>query len=172
MADEPASEILDATYRALCEYGYANITLQDIAAEADTSKASIHYHYDSKNQLFVAFLDELYNQFTNRVGSPTGDTPREQLEALPTPGVCSSASWIVSKQFAHDISVMPIVIDSVTGVYPASSIASKIRPSEISSGLYLTLPSSVAKLMFASETPSKDVTASAMVCEQFAQLIP
>jgi TetR/AcrR family transcriptional repressor of nem operon len=82
MADDPATEILDATYRALCEHGYANLTLQDIATEADTSKGSIHYHYDSKDQLFVAFLDELYERFTDRVNSRDGDTPREQLEAL------------------------------------------------------------------------------------------
>jgi TetR/AcrR family transcriptional repressor of nem operon len=82
MANDPATEILDATYRALCEHGYANLTLQDIAAEADASKSSIHYHYDSKDQLFVAFLDGLYDGFTDRVDSPEGDTPNEQLEEL------------------------------------------------------------------------------------------
>lgn len=76
MADDPATEILDATYRALCAHGYANLTLQDIAVEADTSKASIHYHYDSKNQLFAAFLDELFERFIDRVDSPEGDTPQ------------------------------------------------------------------------------------------------
>jgi len=82
MADDPATEILEATYRALCEKGYADLTLRDIAAEADRSKASLYYHYDSKDQLFVAFLDELYERFTDRVGSPDGETPREQLESL------------------------------------------------------------------------------------------
>lgn len=82
MADEPATEILEATYRVLCERGYTALTLQDIAAEADTSKSSIHYHYDSKDQLFVAFLDELYDRFTSRVGSLDSDTPRKQLDAL------------------------------------------------------------------------------------------
>ncbi|AGB31623.1 TetR family transcriptional regulator [Natrinema pellirubrum DSM 15624] len=82
MADEPATDILDATYRALCEHGYANLTLRDIAAETDKSKASIHYYYDSKDELFVAFLDELYEQFTDRVGTHDGDTARERLETL------------------------------------------------------------------------------------------
>jgi AcrR family transcriptional regulator len=80
MADEPASEILDATHRTLCEYGYANLTLQDIAAEADISKSSIHYHYNSKDQLFVAFLDELFDRFIDRFDALEGDTPREQLD--------------------------------------------------------------------------------------------
>ncbi|SFS97468.1 TetR/AcrR family transcriptional regulator [Halostagnicola kamekurae] len=82
MADEPATEILKATYQVLCERGYTDLTLQDIAAEADTSKSSIHYHYDSKDQLFVAFLDELYDRFTSRVRSLDSDTPRERLDAL------------------------------------------------------------------------------------------
>lgn len=82
MADEAATEILNATYRALCEHGYANLTLQKIAAETDKSKAAIHYHYDSKDQLFVAFLEELYDRFSSRVDSLKGDTPHEELDTL------------------------------------------------------------------------------------------
>lgn len=82
MADEPATKILEATYRVLCERGYTDLTLQDIAVEADMSKSSIHYHYDSKDQLFVAFLDELYDRFTSRVDSLDKDTPSERLDAL------------------------------------------------------------------------------------------
>lgn len=82
MADEPATDLLEATYRVLCECGYTDLTPQDIAVEADTSKSSIHSHYDSKDQSFVAFLDDLYDRFTDRVGSLDSDTPREQLDAL------------------------------------------------------------------------------------------
>ena len=82
MVDDPDTDILDATYRALYEHGYANLTLEDIAAEADMSKSSISYHYDSKDQLFVAFLDDLYERFTDRVDSPEGDTLSEQLDEL------------------------------------------------------------------------------------------
>ena len=82
MEDEPATEILHATYRALCEHGYANLTVQDIAAEADRSTASIHYHYDDKDQLFVAFLDYLYDRYTERLADAGGDSPRERLDAL------------------------------------------------------------------------------------------
>ncbi|AHG01016.1 hypothetical protein HALLA_13260 [Halostagnicola larsenii XH-48] len=66
MADEPATEILEATYRVLCECGYTDLILQDIAAKAGPSKWSIHHHDDSKDQLFVAFLDELPERFTSR----------------------------------------------------------------------------------------------------------
>lgn len=32
--------------------------------------------------MFAAFLDELFERFTNRVDSPEGDTPHEQLDTL------------------------------------------------------------------------------------------
>lgn len=82
MDDEPATEILEATYRALCTNGYANLTMQDIASESDVSKASIHYHYDSKENLFATFLDFLYERYTDGLDSVTGTTFRERLLSL------------------------------------------------------------------------------------------
>jgi len=82
MDDDTATEILEATYRALYKHGYASLTLKDIAAEADRSKASIHYYYDSKEKLFAEFLDFLYGQFTAELSSVDGDTPREEVDAL------------------------------------------------------------------------------------------
>lgn len=82
MSDEVAEEIMAATYRALCEHGYANLTMQDIADETDKSKAALHYHYDSKRDLLLAFLDYLYEEFTDQVDEPLGDTPSERLHAF------------------------------------------------------------------------------------------
>jgi len=82
MNDEPTSEILDATYHALCKHGYAALTLQHIADESAMSKASIHYYYDSKNELFVAFLDFLYDRYTTQIDSTARDSPREHLRSL------------------------------------------------------------------------------------------
>lgn len=81
MEDGHATDILDGTYRALCQHGYADLTLRDVAAEADTSKASIHYHYGCKDQLFVALLDSLADQCTERVAAIDGETPRDRLFA-------------------------------------------------------------------------------------------
>ena len=39
---------MEATYRALCEHSYANLTTEKIAAETDLSKAALHYHYGIK----------------------------------------------------------------------------------------------------------------------------
>jgi len=82
MNDETAETIMGATYRALCDHGYADLTMQDIADETDKSKAALHYHYDSKRDLLYAFLDYLYDEFTDRVRDPAGETPAARLEAF------------------------------------------------------------------------------------------
>jgi AcrR family transcriptional regulator len=82
MDDDAATEILAATHRALCDRGYADVTLADIAAEADRSKGLIHYYYDDKETLFAAFLDYLYDRYTERIEAVEGETPRERLAGL------------------------------------------------------------------------------------------
>jgi len=67
------------TYRALCTHGYAALTMQDIADETDMSKAALHYHYDSKRDLLVCFLEFLHAEFIDRVADPEGGGPDERL---------------------------------------------------------------------------------------------
>lgn len=82
MTEDVSVEIMEGTYRALCEHGYAGLTMQDIADETDKSKAALHYHYDSKRELLGAFLEYLFEQFTARVGDPDGDTADERLRGF------------------------------------------------------------------------------------------
>ncbi|MCU4801936.1 TetR/AcrR family transcriptional regulator [Halobacteria archaeon HArc-gm2] len=70
---DPSSDIMHATYGALCRHGYADLTMRHIAEEADCSKASLHYHYESKQGLMLAFLDYLFERFTDRVGGVDGE---------------------------------------------------------------------------------------------------
>jgi len=50
---------MSATYRALREHGYADLTIQQIADEFEKSKSLIYYHYDTRTELLVAFIDHL-----------------------------------------------------------------------------------------------------------------
>ena len=81
MVEETRERIMDATYRALCEHGYASLTMQDIADECDCSKSLLHYHFDTKEDLLVALLDHLIDRFEERV-SPEETDPRDQLVDL------------------------------------------------------------------------------------------
>jgi len=82
MTDEDDDPLMEATYRALCNHGYASLTMQDIADETEVSKATLHYHYDSKHDLLISFLNYLYAEFTDRVCDPEGGDPTERLEAF------------------------------------------------------------------------------------------
>jgi AcrR family transcriptional regulator len=79
---EPTDDIMCATHRALCRTGYADLTMQDIADEWSKSKAALHYHYDTKHALLLAFLDHLFDGYTERVADPNDGTPPERLRAL------------------------------------------------------------------------------------------
>ncbi|WP_251343000.1 TetR/AcrR family transcriptional regulator [Haloplanus halophilus] len=79
---EPTDDIMCATYRALCRHGYADLTMQDIADEWSKSKPALHYHYDTKRGLLLAFLDHLYDAYTDRVAAPEEGSPRARLDAL------------------------------------------------------------------------------------------
>jgi len=73
--------MMRATYCALCECGYAGLTMQDIADRTDASKSSLHYHYDTKNDLLLAFLDHLFESFEERF-EPDPDDPLDRLAAV------------------------------------------------------------------------------------------
>jgi AcrR family transcriptional regulator len=82
--DGSTDDVLCATYRALCRHGYADLTTQDIADEWSKSKPALHYHYDTKRDLLVAFLEHLLDSYTDHVVDPGADagTPRERLAAV------------------------------------------------------------------------------------------
>jgi len=79
--DESTEDIMSATYRALCAHGYADLTMQRIADESDRSKAALHYHYDTKEELLRSFLDYLLDDFESRLACESAD-PRDRLDTF------------------------------------------------------------------------------------------
>lgn len=67
MSEETTEELMGATYCALCKHGYASLRMQDIADESTKSKAALHYHYESKHDLLLAFLEHLYERFETKM---------------------------------------------------------------------------------------------------------
>ncbi|WP_101294239.1 TetR/AcrR family transcriptional regulator [Halegenticoccus soli] len=82
MSEDTTEEIMGATYCALCKHGYAALTMQNIADESGLSKAALHYHYDSKRDLLLAFLDYLLDRFRERIDAADADDPAERLAAF------------------------------------------------------------------------------------------
>ncbi|EMA32385.1 TetR/AcrR family transcriptional regulator [Halobiforma nitratireducens] len=71
--------IMRATYDALCEHGYTDLTAQDIADRTDKSKSLLFYHYDSKEDLVADFVDYLVDWFDERFAETDDRPPVEQL---------------------------------------------------------------------------------------------
>jgi len=77
--DSAREEIMTATYEALCEQGYTDLTAQAIADRTDKSKSLLFYHYDSKEDLVASFFDFLLEQFDERVEESRELPPVERL---------------------------------------------------------------------------------------------
>jgi AcrR family transcriptional regulator len=84
MSEQPgaADEIMNGVYRALCKHGYAGLTMQDIADECSKSKSLLHYHYDTKEDLLVAFLSRVISDFERRMSRGADAPPVERLVAF------------------------------------------------------------------------------------------
>ena len=81
MSDGPVAsdEILEGVYRALCTHGYAELTMQDIATECEKSTSLLHYHYDTKEELLIAFLDDIITDYERRIPDETDQSPERRL---------------------------------------------------------------------------------------------
>jgi AcrR family transcriptional regulator len=79
---ETDEEIMGATYRALREHGYADLTIKRIAAEYGKSTAAVHYHYDTKEELLAAFLDYILNRFVASIREVETTDPEQRLTVL------------------------------------------------------------------------------------------
>jgi len=79
---EVDEEIMEATYRALREHGYADLTIKRIAAEYGKSTAAVHYHYDTKEDLLAAFLDYILDQFVQTIHEVETTDPEQRLTLL------------------------------------------------------------------------------------------
>lgn len=78
---ETTEQVMRATYDALREHGYADLTMQSIAEEFEKSKSLLHYHYDTKQDLLVSFVETLLDRFLERVEAADADDPHERLRA-------------------------------------------------------------------------------------------
>lgn len=79
---ETRRELIEATRDAMCKHGFADLTMQAIADESEKSKAALHYHFDTKEELLAETLSYLLAEFIEEVDTgPEGD-PEARLRAL------------------------------------------------------------------------------------------
>lgn len=80
--DGTREEIMVATYHALRTHGYAGLTVQAIAEEFEKSKSLLYHHYDDKDELLLAFLAYMLEEFEAGVPDEAEEEPDERLGSV------------------------------------------------------------------------------------------
>lgn len=80
--DETRTAIMEATYRALCEHGYADLTIDRIDEEFEKSKSLLYYHYDDKDEILLNLLEYILDQFAVEDTVDPEDDPDIQLRTF------------------------------------------------------------------------------------------
>lgn len=86
MTDDPFAEpadtreqILAATYRTLCDRGYADLTISAIGEEFEKSPSLVYRHYDSKDDLVLECLQHMLDRFDRQLTDADLTDPQERL---------------------------------------------------------------------------------------------
>lgn len=81
--DETKTAILKATFDALAEHGYADLTIDRISQHFPKSEGVVFYHYDGKDEVLLDLLDYLLERFV-QIGVPISEdgSPEVQLRTL------------------------------------------------------------------------------------------
>ncbi|GGK00018.1 TetR family transcriptional regulator [Lentibacillus kapialis] len=67
---QPTSElIIQAATRLFIEYGYQNVSVDDVAKQCDLTKATVYYHYDSKARLFTKTMVQMMVRIRERINT-------------------------------------------------------------------------------------------------------
>jgi AcrR family transcriptional regulator len=80
--DDTCAAIMKATYDALCEHGYAELTIQRIGDEFPKSKSLVYHHYDGKDELLLDLLEFMLDRFETSVPRHEYADAAAHLEAI------------------------------------------------------------------------------------------
>lgn len=76
MAKKTREKIQESAIRLFNERGYLQVSLRDIAKEADTTIGNLTYHFPQKENLLISILDNLHMEFPIKM---SGEIHRAEL---------------------------------------------------------------------------------------------
>jgi TetR/AcrR family transcriptional regulator, transcriptional repressor of bet genes len=83
---ERRAEIVDGLLEVMAKRGYEAATIAEIGRACGLTPGLIHYHFESKQEVLVALVEQLSarveQRYSTRVARLTERTPRAELEAL------------------------------------------------------------------------------------------
>ncbi|MCP3936285.1 MAG: TetR/AcrR family transcriptional regulator [Actinomycetia bacterium] len=81
---DPRGRLLAAAEVRFRRFGYKRTTIDDVATEAGTGKGSVYLHFDSKQHIYMAVVEESLDRFIDKAGrvlEAPGTAP-QRLRAL------------------------------------------------------------------------------------------
>lgn len=83
MANDTKERILEAALEMFSQNGYAGTNIRELSASLGLVKSGVYKHYESKEAIWNALLDQMIAYYGERFGSPERLPPvPESLEAL------------------------------------------------------------------------------------------
>ena len=73
--EERREEILAAAVRVFAKKGFAFAKISDIAAEARLSHGLVYHYFESKDAIFAAIVDAMFDRIKIELGATSGATP-------------------------------------------------------------------------------------------------
>lgn len=107
---EVRHRLLDAAFRVFAQRGYAEATLDEIAAQAGFSKGAVYSNFSSKEEVFYALLRERVGERIEQVHRAVDSTETIQGAALAAGRVSGD---LVSQQSDWHLLFLEFVIRSV-----------------------------------------------------------
>ncbi|MBF2064029.1 MAG: TetR/AcrR family transcriptional regulator [Calothrix sp. C42_A2020_038] len=94
------SRVIDAAERLFRARGYSNVTMRDIAKEVGIRQASLYYHFESKEQLYVAVTELEFEHHHKGLqhAIEQQDNLRAQLDCV--------AKWFLCQPPVHLLSML------------------------------------------------------------------
>lgn len=75
-------DLLEATGSVLAREGYAGLTTAKVADQAGVSHPAVHYHFETKEGLLVAFVEDYTDDWLARLDDIGGDDAGERLISI------------------------------------------------------------------------------------------
>ncbi|HEY2537191.1 MAG TPA: TetR/AcrR family transcriptional regulator [Solirubrobacteraceae bacterium] len=76
------SALLESAARGLSRYGYGNLVLEDVAREAGYTRGALYYQFKDKEDLALAVIEWVNENWTREVGAPAAQQPDPVAELL------------------------------------------------------------------------------------------
>src|SRR5947208_14269880 len=74
--------LLESAARGLSRYGYGNLVLEDVAREAGYTRGALYHQFKDKEDLALAVIDWVAENWLREVGDPAREEPDGVAEVL------------------------------------------------------------------------------------------